>query len=241
LPSVPPIPAGYSHARGVTISPKVVAWLPAALLTITLLCSFFPWVGSYLGGYPVQSQNVWQAMFGYPSRNLPLEEKAAVPTEWIGKLKGDWELLLPALLALILAVCLAWADRGFHSLDPRKIPPLAGIWPWRKVAIVVLAGLTFTLLLIQVFRGLGMERAIRQTVRENPALAKEREEARGSDWKLAAVENKEEQELAKYNLERTTWLYLGLTCNLLAVLAMLAHVGLERRGDRPPPRVVIQY
>ena len=235
------MPAGYTRSVGFSISPKVVAWLPAVLLTVTLIATFFPWVGSYLGGYPVYSQNPWQAMFGYPSRNFALEEKASVPNAWLEKLTNNWEMLLPALLALVIAVCLSWADRGFHSLDPRKIPPLAGIWPWRKLIIAVLAGLTFTLLLIQVCRGFGMERAIRQVVRENPALAKERQEAGTSEWKLAAVENKEEQELAKYNLERTTWLYLGLACNLLAVLAMLGHIGLDRRGDKPPPRLVVQY
>ena len=86
-----------------------------------------------------------------------------------------------------------------------------------------------------------MERAILQAVRNNPVLVKEREEAGVSQAKLSAVEYKEDQELAKYNLERTTWLYLAVTCNLLAVLAMLARMALDRRGDKPPPRFVIQY
>jgi len=248
LPPAPPsgqppvaLPAGYTRARGITISPKVVAWLPAVLLTITLLCTFFPWVGSYFGGYPVQSQNLWRAMFGTTSRNFALEEKSTIPIGWMEKLKSDWELLLPAVLALILAVLFAWADRGLRGLDPQHIPPLAKVWSIRRLIILALAVASFLFLFSQVGRGLGMERAIRQTVRENPALAKEREEAGNSQWKLAALENREEQELAKYNLERTTWLYLGLTCNLLAVLAMLAHMALNRRGDKPPPRFVIQY
>src|SRR5262245_20633969 len=140
LPPAPPsgqppvaLPAGYTRARGISISPKVVAWLPAVLLTITLLCTFFPWVGSYFGGYPVQSQNLWRAMFGTTSRNFALEEKSTIPIGWMEKLKSDWELLLPAVLALILAVLFAWADRGLRGLDPQHIPPLAKVWSIRRL------------------------------------------------------------------------------------------------------------
>lgn len=236
-----PIPAGYTHARGITLNPRVIAWLPAILLTITLICTFFPWVGTYLGGSAVDSQGAWRAMFGTVNRNYTLEEKVSVPNSWLDNISSDWGLIVPFVICLIFAVCFAWADRGFHSLDPRKIPPLANIWPWRKLVIVVFSALAFTFILIQVIRGFGMERAIHQAVRSNPALVKEREDAGVSQSKLAAVENKEEQELAKYNLERTTWLYLALTCNLIAVLAMLVRMGLDRRGDKPPPRFLVQY
>src|SRR5207248_3338451 len=58
------VPAGYAHERGVVISPQAVAWLPAVLLMATLICTCFPWVGTYLGGYPVDSQGPWRATFG---------------------------------------------------------------------------------------------------------------------------------------------------------------------------------
>jgi hypothetical protein len=72
-------------------------------------------------------------------------------------------------------------------------------------------------------------------------FAKDRADAAGSRAKLAQVQYREEQEFAKYSLEHTTWLYLGLTSNLLAVLTMFVHSSLDRRGNKPPPRVVIQY
>lgn len=237
--AAPLMPAGYTRARVISFNPRVIAWLPAILLLVTFICTFAPWVGMYLGGYPAYSQGPWSAMVGSINPNHEFAEKMQTPTGWIDKVTSDWELMVPFLLALILAMALALADRGFHSLDPRKIPPLAGIWKWRKLAILVFAAAAFALAFTHVLNGFGMERAIRKTVAEQ--FAKERADAAGSRAKVAQVQYHEEQEFAKYNLERTTWLYVALTCNLLAVLAMLAHTALERRGDTPPPRLVVQY
>ena len=105
--------------------------------------------------------------------------------------------------------------------------------------ILILAALAFALAFSHVLNGFGLERAVRKTVRDQ--FAEERQKAEGNSAMLALVEYKEDQEFAKYNLERTSFLYIALVCNLLAVLAMLAHTSLERRGDKPPPRLVIQY
>jgi hypothetical protein len=232
----------YTRSVGFAISPKVVAMLPAILLTVTLFSTFFAWVGCYLGGYAVYSQGPWRAMFGSPPKTEhALAERASIPTGFIDKRTADWELLVPFFLALILAVVFACADRGFNTLDPRKVPPLARIWPWRKWVILAMATLAFILIFIEVCVGLPMERAIHQDIRENPVIVKMRQDAGASQSKHAEVNNKEEQELGKYNLERTFWLYLAVTCNALAVLMMLAHIGLDRRGDKPPPRFVVQY
>jgi len=241
FPQAVPQLEGYTHTRGLTISPKVVAWLPAALLTITLISTVFPWVGSYLGGYPVYSQGPWRAMFASVSRNFQLEERMPGDRAWLDKLRSDWELMVPCLLLLIFAVALAWADRGSHALDPRKIPPLARIWPWRKAVIAVLAGLAFILMSVEVAKGFSMERAIRRMVRENPALAAEREAAGTSEAKLAVVENKEDTALASFNLESTIWQRLGLWCNFLAVVTGLMSIGLDRRGNKPPPKILLHY
>jgi hypothetical protein len=238
---VPVLPGGYTRAWGLTISPRVVAWLPAILLTVTVVSTFFPWVGSYLGGYPVYSQSPWRALFGSVSRNFALEERMPGDRSWLDNLRSDWEVLIPYLLLLVAAVALAWADRGLSTFDPRQVPPLAKLWPWRKSLIAGLAGLAFLLMFAQVSRGFGMERAIRKMVRENPEIAKLREEAGASVARLAVVENKEDQELAKYNLEVTSWQRLGLTCNFLAPLLAVLSIGLERRGDKPPPKILLHF
>ncbi len=161
------------------------------------------------------------------------------PAGWLDKVQSNWELMVPFLLLLLLAVALAWADHGFHGLDPRNVPPLARIWPWRHAVVAVLAGCAFTFVLIQVCYGFGLETAIRKVVAEK--FANQREAAAGKPSDLHELAYNEGEEFAKFNLERTIWLYLGLTCNLLAALAMLCRIGLDRRGSKPPPQIVIQY
>jgi hypothetical protein len=36
-------------------------------------------------------------------------------------------------------------------------------------------------------------------------------------------------------------MYLALTCNLLAVLAVIARLILDRRGNKPPPKLLLHY
>ena len=237
----PPMPAGYTRARGISFNPRVIAWLPAILLVVTFLCTFGPWVGMYVGGYAVYSQGPWSALVGKANPNYALLDKMQAPSGWESRLNSDWELILPYLLVLILATAFALADRGFHSLDPRRIPPLAGAWNYRKLAILLLAALAFALAFTHVLNGFGLERAIRGHVAEQFAKERADAKAKGDEARLALVQYRADQEIAKYNLERTTWLYLALICNLLAVLTMLAHTALERRGNKPPPRLVVQY
>ena len=126
-PAAPPLPGGYTRARGISFNPRVIAWLPAILLTITFLCSFAPWVGMYLGGYAVYSQGPWSAMFGGMNPNPPLIEKMPVQSNWMQNFNSDWELMVPYLLVLILATAIALAERGLSRVDPLRIPPLAAV------------------------------------------------------------------------------------------------------------------
>lgn len=241
-PIAAPQPAGgYTKAYGITISPRVVAWLPAVLLTVTFLSLFFRWTGSYLGGHPVHSQSPMQAVYGGVSRNFALEQSMPGSDNWLDKVSSDWLILVPYLLLLVLATGVAWAERGLPGLDPDRLPSLRKVWPWRKAFVGLVAGTAFVLIAGQVSKGFGMERAIRRMVRENPDLAKAREDAVNSPAKLAAVENREEAELAKFNLEETWWRDLGLGCNFFAVLAVFLSIGLDRRGNKPPPRILLHY
>ena len=234
-----PAPVGYTRSCGITISPHVVSWLPAVLLLLALVFTVFPWVGSYAGGSAVYSQRPWGAMFGAVGRNFALEKAVAIPAGWMDKVRSDWELMLPYLLLLILATVLAWADRGMHALDPRKIPPLAKVWPHRQTIICALAGFAFVLAVLQVTNGFGMERAIRKQVADDFAV--KREQAANSPSEQSRLDYDVEQAYAKFNLERTTWMYLGLLFNLLAVLAVILRLILDRRGNKPPPKLLLHY
>ena len=240
-PSTPsaPMASGYTKSHGFVISPRGVAWLPAILLTITFVCTFFPWVGTYLGTSAVDTQGPWKALFGAINRDYAMERFMQTPAGWLDKVDSNWELLLPCLLALIVAVVLAWADRTGHTLDSRIPPALTKLWMWRIPLIGFFAFLSFGLMIIQVAHGFGLERAMRKVVTEQ--FSKQREEAAGSQDKLGRLEYDEQQEYKKFNLEHTLWPYLAIACNLLAVLALLCRAALDSRGSKPPPQIVIQY
>ena len=234
-----PVPTGYAKTYRIAVKRHDVAWLPAILLTITFLCTFFPWVGTYLGSTPVDTQGLWRAISGYPSRDIAVEKAMDIKSEWLDRVTSDWLLMVPYLLVLVAAVALAWLERALQKTDIRRITPLAIIWPRRTELIIVLAAIAFFILLIQSSYGFGLERAMRSAVNEQ--FQKERDSAAGSPSNLATVKFNEELEYRKFNLGYTFWFYLGITCNLLAVFAALCVIGLEKRGSKPPPRIVIQY
>lgn len=179
-------------------------------------------------------------MFGYTSPpNFELARLMETPAGWLDKMNSNWQLMLPCLMSLVAAFVLAVAERGFRALDPRKIPPLARLWPWRMWVLVGLSALAFTLMVLQASYGFGLESAIRKVVTEK--LSEEREKAAGSPSELWGVEYKEKLLYEKFNLEHTTWFYLGIAANFLAVLALLVRIDLDKRGSKPPPRLVIQY
>jgi hypothetical protein len=80
---------------------------------------------------------------------------------------------------------------------------------------------------------------MRQTVAER--FAADRERAAGNQAKLDEIEFRADQELSKFNLERTSWFELAVGLHLLVVLAMAGRFWLDRRGTKPPPRLVLQY
>ena len=243
----PPVPAGYEHTVGVSLKPSTLAWVPAVGLTLVLLLTLFPWVGSYVGGSAVYSQTAWRALTGNPARNFHLEElsrqQAGWPTDVLNKVLSDWPLMLPYLLLLILAVVLAWAERFVADVNRSRLPRQAGflgdIWPYRVPVLAGLSAALTVLLFIQAGRGFGLERAMRQTVAERFAV--DRERAAGNQAELDKIEFRADQELSKFNLERTAWFEVAVGLHLLVVLAMVGRFWLDRRGNKPPPRLVLQY
>lgn len=235
-----PAVAGYTKSVGLTISPTAIAWLPSVLLTAVFVFTFFPWVGCYTGGTAVYSQRSWGAMFGgSPNRNYKLEEAGTIPGLWLDKMRSDWKTMVPFFLLLGVALVFAWTERGLRSFDPRKVPPLAKLWPWRNAIVAGCAGAILLLLVVQWLNGFGMERAIKQHIAEQFAAA--REQAAGSPAAQAKLEYVEEQEFHKYNVEHTSWMYLALACSALAVLAVMTRAGLDARGNKPAPKIVLHY
>lgn len=244
----PPEGSGnYSRSLGITFSPQLIAWLPAICLTLTLMATFFSWVGVYAGGYAVYSQGPWKAMLGNHSvdRQLEAAVRDQIPDQgrWQDEIKSDWKCLVPYLLFLTLATVFAWAERGVASLDHARLPPplrwVRTVWPYRILFITVLTILSFILIVVQAANGFGLQQAAKQNVAKK--FEERRKEVGMSASGLAKIEFEEEQELGKYNLERTSFFYLGIGLHLLAALALIGRFGLEARGNKPPPRFVFQY
>jgi hypothetical protein len=101
-----------------------------------------------------------------------------------------------------------------------------------------LAGAALLLIAAEAARGFGLERAVNAAVAEKFAADRKAAVLPGD---LDKVDFRQNLELAKYNLERTGWFCLAICLHVVALLAMLAKLGLERRGAKPPPRIVIQY
>jgi len=243
----PPVAAGYDHTVGVSLKQSTLAWVPAVGLTLVLLLTLFPWVGSFVGGSAVYSQSPWRALTGNPARNFHLEELSRQQANWpadvLNKVSSDWLLMLPYLLLLILAVVLAWAERLVADVNrtrlPRQAGVLADVWPYRVPVLAGAAAVLLVLLLAQAGRGFGLERAMRQAVVER--FADDRAMAAGNQAELDKIEFRADQELSKFNLEWTPWFGLAVGLHLLVVLAMVGRFWLDRRGNKPPPRLVLQY
>lgn len=249
-PHEPTMPAGYTRSFTVVLSPRVMAWVPAIGLTLAFLFTFFPWVTSNFGEHAVYSQGPWRMVTGYPDRDFKLEEAAKKEFPefgaWLKNVPSNWELMLPFLLLLLAAVLLAWADHLMTVPPPlNRLPPpvrwVTTIWPHRAAVLFGLGALAVILVLSQASRGFGIETAVRQAVRNTQGLAEARKKAGDDQTEHARLDVVEQQEMDKYRLRRTTWFYLGVGFHIVAVVGMAARAGLARRGNKPPPRIVVQY
>ncbi len=242
-PPLPTPPAGYAHSRGVTFSPRVVAWVPAVGLLAILLLTPFSWAGLYPGGYAAYTQSPWQALFGSFSRDIGLEYVLHAEAPLTERVRSDWELMLPYLLGLFAAALIAGADRALrHNTAvtlPRRVARLQKAWPYRATILVALAGLLLLLLGAQLAAGFGLERAARKYAAEQAAA--DRQKAGITAPKPIEVEVQDDQALARYRLRNTTWLDVAVLLHVAVLAALILHFVLERRADRPPPRVVLQY
>ncbi len=240
-----PDAAGYSHTLTLTLPPKLTAWLPVILYVAALVSTFFPWVGIYVGSLPLVTQGPWRALAGSVSTDdlLLSHLENHIPLDWRQDLPSDAALMLLGLVLIVLCVLLTAADRGLNESDARNIPPLAPIWPYRRWVLLLMGLLVTIAFYAQTLRGFGMERAIRTTISRkiDEQFAQERAEAAVSRSKQALLEYRMEQELRRYGLEHTLWMKAGLLAITLGFVSVVAQIWLEQRGNKPPPRLVLQW
>lgn len=240
----PPTYAGPLRSHGVPLDPRVMAWLPAACLTVCLVLTFFPWVGAYPGGYRVCSQNPWEA--GVRDVNFPA---TAVP-EAVQKAEPELRALAPINLfmllygiLLVVTVLLAWLERVFHTVpDVTTLPgPLAWlprVWPHRFALLLGLTGLLLFLVGFQVWRGFGLETAVERYATNLHATEVE---AADTNAKKQIAQIGIGMDAARFAVQPTTVRDLAVAAHVVAVLGVLARVWLTRRGPKPPPRLALEY
>lgn len=242
-------PAAAPHAHGLTINPRLIAWLAPLCLIFIFILLFFPWDGMYPGGVGVVTQTGWQAAFGSTSvdekwrgyatreqywKNIYGDDKAveALLSPGVSVLMIFFILLLfPTLLAALVSVAIS------RKLLPIEVPAgLAGIWPLRSLLVGGLALLMLVLLMLALASGLPLEqKAVEQVkasvaaVRDTAPTAEKNDPVR---WEID-----QGVRLGGYSLRTTAWLGLVLVLNILAVLGAAADFWIERRGTQPFPRL----
>ena len=238
-----PSPSADSGPRscGVTVSPTWLDWVPAVCFTVILALTLFNWIGIYPGGVRVYSQSPWHALVGEMSTNGLPDELLTEEKYFEGAIVGNrW--LIAYFPLLFIALLLAWLDRIIRNPTVASVPgPLAWlprIWPHRYTALTVLGALMLVLILAQTWRGYGLETAVKQKVTEK--YAKQIEEADSTPKKQRVAVNMGE-EMGRYQLQGTTPLNAAIALHAVAFLALLTSSFVHRRGNKPFPRVALQY
>ena len=244
-PPLAPLPTAPADSTGcscsVAISPIWLDWIPVACFTLILGLSLFNWVGTYPGGTRVYSQTPWHALVGDISTNTLPEDLLLDEKYFTDAVTGNrW--LLAYFPLLLIALALGWLDRIVRNPTVTNMPgPLAwlpAIWPRRFLVLTAISALLLIVLLIQCWRGFGLETAVKQKV--NEVYAKQLEDA-DSTPKKQKVSVMMGQELSKYQLQGTTPYNLAIAAHAVAFAAMLGRWWLHNRGSKPHPRVSIQY
>jgi hypothetical protein len=237
--SLPELPQGYTRSLILTLSPRYIVWLPPLFLTVALLSTFFPWVGMYLGDTAAYTQSPWGAVVGRVSSNPPLVNAVRWPNGWLNQVRSDWLILLPALLLLSVTTGLAWLVTVHRWLPWRQFSLLETIWPWRGPILLGLTTGATILFFLQCTNGFGMERGLRVFVQQQ--LPNDGDSSGSHVISQDIMQYRVEQEIQRYNLGYTLWQRTALGCLVLALLNEVLQLLLEYRGQRPPPRFIIQW
>jgi hypothetical protein len=218
-PSPPPKPSvGYTRIATIWISPRVVPWIAPAALGLLFVLLFFTWVVAPASG---ESQGGWGTAFGTNMSALGL---------------FFWLFYFVALLAAVACLVLPHLAVAL----PAAVQQL---WPWRSGIVGGLAVLALLFLVLELFVGFGLEK-------NAPDLAKNATKGKEASDKGAADGAKELpqflanlpriKELYEFTY-RTTWLYLAVLCQLVAVAGAALEFWLALRKDRPLPRIDINW
>jgi hypothetical protein len=259
-PSPPPSTAaaptmGYTKSYTMSFHPEVVRWVPAVAVVLIFILQFFPWVGVYPGGEAAAWQNGWEAAFGsYGERKDmaelfhfftadDLKEQNRDVKEEKEKFKDNHPgfslLLFFYFLPFFVVTLVVSVGVLVLTIAPRKLPgALESLMQFRWTLVAGLNLITFLFLFLQLVLGFSIE----NTYREQVSIQFAREEAankRARD-KRPEVLVKAEENSALQALHRTKSLRLVFLLHVVAIIAAGLMAWVEKRGNRPPPRLVLE-
>jgi hypothetical protein len=234
--------SAYSNNWGVSLSPQILQWIPVACLTLIVLMTVFPWIGSYPGGTRVYSQYPWQAIFGNFERNPALED--LLKDEQAIEAKIGWNFWLMIYLPLLLAtVFLAWVERVVQDPKPETAPPLLAwlpnIWHARFSLLTGLSLLIYLILLFQSWQGFSLEVAIRKIVVEKYADDAAKAVTTPAKQRVSVQVG---QDLAARGLQNTLVLNFVFVLHIVAVVVMALRWWQNYRGaTKPAPWIGVRF
>lgn len=236
-PDAEPTPAG-NKCCSLTLSRRWVRWLAPVALIVAFVLSFFPWVGAYPNGSPVYTQSAWQAMRGKVGLADSAGEEVMKKHETLAKNGSVNGLLLLYCFLLIPAALLAVGVIATSLVDFTMPDALKRVWSHRNLALGTLGVTLPLLLLVPLLFGFGLETAAAAAAESVvPAVAAPAEGAAPNPADLHKRDLRRDVEIAGYALERTWWLCLSLLAQGVVLFGTAATAWLNRRGDKPEPRV----
>jgi hypothetical protein len=246
-PPSPPRPTaagGYTHTVATTLHPRSLRLIAPVCLVLVFVLSLFPWVGVYLGGNGIITQNAWGAAFGATSVDTVFDfhEKWEEKTPAEDKPGPDWLMILFLLFGLIPAVVVGLGAVALPRLMREfKLPPgLAQIEPWRWLIVSGVTLLALLFLFLQLVTSFSIEAKAHARVART--LAKENEKATNNEIKAKWNEIKGNQDYMVAGLRRTVSLRLSFILLLLAAAGAAGAHWLDQRGpDRPLPRFEVHW
>jgi hypothetical protein len=221
------------------LSERVLQWIGPAALFVLFFSTFFTWVGSYAGSYPVYTQSAWGAGFGVFATD-PVGDEVLKAEADLKKAAGASPAMIFSLLLLIFILPIALLDFAkdhFHFSVPDA---LQIVWPHRLTIVLVGSALIFVLLSLQLIGGIGLENTAR-------AMAEARVTPTTPDATEPTTKTTTERDLRKFvevnrlGLKRTTALCIGFWAAFAAVAGFGLESWMHRRAGRRAPAIELQW
>lgn len=257
--------AGYTGGFRFALSLPALQITTAVALFLAFLLTFASWNGAYPGGIGVYTQSAWGAMAGGFTVDQAVgnqfDHLAGTRVDAEGTKHGNemdevikqnihsnW-LLIPYLIPLLpLTLALAVFCAVLPYLKFQLPAQVEQLLPWRFPVLAVLCLVLLLLVAQQNLRGYSLERALRAVVEQpfesDRAAAEKTDDKRADEVRTVAIRTvkiRTGAALGELQLRRTTANRLAFLCQLVAAVAAGLMVPFSRRGERPPPRVVVLW